>query len=393
MLLLIGMLAMALMFTGCGNSEDPLDSDSDSFNSGGSSELTGTVSISGTAQVGRPLTAVTNALSGSGIISYQWKRGGDTNIGTNSNTYVVQAADEGFNITVTITRSRSPGSITSAAVTVAQLNSFVEMVWVQGGSFWMGFDPGGSSVIPVHRVTVSGFFMGRTEVTQAQYHAVMGTYPSYFDGESGKEPVTGEVQGKRPVEQVSWYDAIVFCNRMSVMDELTPAYSIGGSTDPDAWIAANGGSIPAVSNAAWNAAIIVDGSSGYRLPTEAQWEYAAKGGQESSGFVYSGSDDVEAVAWFSGNSGDKTHGVGIKSPNELGLYDMSGNVREWCWDWHDVYPNEAQNNPLGATSGTYRVIRGGSIDSLAEFVRPTFRDNAEPYSRSANDIGFRLVRH
>ena len=256
----------------------------------------------------------------------------------------------------------------------------VEMVYVPGGSFQMGnpnSSVGYSDERPVHRVTLTGFYMGKYEVTQAQYRAVMGSNPSSGYG----------VGNNYPVYYVSWYAALVFCNKLSIAEGLTPAYRINGSTDPSAW-----GSVPTNSNSTWNAAEIDSGSTGYRLPTEAQWEYAAKGGNGSPGnYTYSGSNTVGDVAWYSGNSNSTTHAVGTKAPNGLGLYDMSGNVWEWCWDWYGTYSSRAQTDPEGASSGSYRVLRGGYWFISAEFVRSAYRYNDDPYNRGGS-LGFRLAR-
>jgi formylglycine-generating enzyme required for sulfatase activity len=262
----------------------------------------------------------------------------------------------------------------------------IEMVSVPGGSFQMGnpdSNVGYSDERPGHTVTLNGFYMGKYQVTQEQYQAVMGSNPSYFTS----NPASGEVQEKRPVESVSWYDALVFCNKLSVAEGLTPAYRISGSTNPTDW-----GTAPASSNSTWNAVQIVAGSTGYRLPTEAQWEYAAKGGNGSpENYTYSGSNTVGNVAWYETNSGSKTHEVGKKDPNGLGLYDMSGNVWEWCWDWYGSYSSSEQTDPTGAVSGTYRVVRGGSWYNLAESVRSAYRGSHDPYFRYSG-IGFRLLR-
>jgi formylglycine-generating enzyme required for sulfatase activity len=263
----------------------------------------------------------------------------------------------------------------------------LEMVWVPGGSFEMGKNlgtGGGYDVIPVHTVTLSGFNMGKYPVTQAQYKDVMGTNPSYFSS----NPASGETQENRPVEMVSWYDAIVFCNKLSMAKGLSPAYRISGSTNPADW-----GAVPTTSyNATWDAAVIVSGTTGYRLPTEAQWEYAAKGGNGSPGnYTYSGSNNVDDVAWYSGNSGSKTHEVGKKAPNGLGLYDMSGNVWEWCWDWYGSYTNGEQPDPTGPVSGAYRVGRGGIYYFTAEYARSACRYGNDAGGRF-DVIGFRLAR-
>jgi formylglycine-generating enzyme required for sulfatase activity len=132
-------------------------------------------------------------------------------------------------------------------------------------------------------------------------------------------------------------------------------------------------------------------ADGYRLPTEAEWEYAAKGGMRSNGYTYAGSNDLNTVAWYTGNSGGVTHAVETKAPNELGLYDMAGNIWEWCQDWYGIYRVEAQENPTGASSGASRVGRGGSWDSDDQLCRSTYRNYDSSDSRDIN-IGFRLVR-
>jgi formylglycine-generating enzyme required for sulfatase activity len=233
-------------------------------------------------------------------------------------------------------------------------------VWVEGGSFRMGSDSGGSDEKPVHTVSVSGFYIMSTEVTQADYTALMGTNPSGFKGDS------------LPVETVSWYDAVAYANALSQRDGLTPAYTISDT------------------NVTLNKS-----ANGWRLPTEAEWEYAALGGPKAQGLaqsaVYAGSTDVGSVAWYSGNSGNTTHQVATKAPNTLGLYDMAGNVWEWCWDWYDTYGSGSQTDPMGAALGTNRVFHGGSWGDTELLARSAVRRSVVPgYQHGV--IGFRLIR-
>ncbi len=220
----------------------------------------------------------------------------------------------------------------------------IEMVFVEGGSFMMGCTPEQGSdcesdEIPSHTVSLSSFYIGKHEITQAQWRAVMGTNPSYNSG-----------CDNCPVDNVSWNDAQQFIQKMNQQTGKT-----------------------------------------YRLPTEAEWEYAARGGNKSRGYKYSGSNDIGAVAWYIDNSGSKTHSVGQKSPNELGIYEMSGNVNEWCSDWYakDYYSSSPSNNPKGPSAGSDRVLRGGSLSNAAIYCRVAYRFSISPGSRDFN-FGFRV---
>jgi formylglycine-generating enzyme required for sulfatase activity len=262
------------------------------------------------------------------------------------------------------------------------------MVWINPGTFQMGSpesEPGRDPIETQHKVTLTGFYMGKYPVTQAQYEAVMGNNPSYFT-----TPVFPEIStAKRPVETVSWYDALVFCNKLSRSEGLNPAYRINESTDPANW-----GSVPtgwsSPTKDAWDAVQIVSGSDGYRLPTEAQWEYACRAGTTTA---YNTGDTIsDDTGWHENNSGGRTHEVGLKTPNAHDLYDMHGNVFEWCWDWYGPYTSEEQTDPEGPVSGHDRVIRGGSFEMPDPILRSAVR--LVPFLgffRDA-DMGFRLAR-
>ena len=226
----------------------------------------------------------------------------------------------------------------------------IEMVRVEAGTFTMGATPEmkdpWDDEKPAHQVTLTNdYYIGKYEVTQTLWQAVMGNNPSNFKGDN------------LPVERVSWYDCQEFISKLN---------SITGKT--------------------------------FRLPTEAEWEYAARGGKKSRGYQYSGSSNISDVAWYTDNSGSKTHAVGSKQANELGIYDMAGNVWEWCQDWHEEYTGSSQINPTGANSGLNRVYRGGGWDSIVRFCHSSSRHASPPdylpyilYEKGNAYIGLRVV--
>lgn len=229
--------------------------------------------------------------------------------------------------------------------------------------------------------TIDDFYILDHEVTQAEYQAVMGSNPSVFNGTSGTEAAAGESQANRPVERVSWYHTLIFCNKKSIAEGLTPCYAISGKTNPDEW-----GAVPEyhgnTTDATWDAVTCDFSANGYRLPTGEEWECAAFGGAEGvqadNPTDYAGTDDVANLgnyAWWFQNSDQKTHEVKKKLPNSLGLYDMSGNVCEWCWDYqigrHD-------HNGGSWFDSDYRCSIGGRMDSAA--------------SARGWEVGFRVAR-
>ena len=268
-------------------------------------------------------------------------------------------------------------------------SSGIELIGISAGTYTRG-SSSISNASPPHQVTLtSGFYMGKYEVTQEQYQAITGVNPSFFDNSGQKDwfeyllldtaPAAGEAQGKRPVETVTWFDAIEFCNKLSEIEGLTPVYTITGRMPATGYPI-----ISATVTANWNA-------NGYRLPTEAEWEYACRAGSTTA--WHFGNDESQLVnyAWYEVNSSNMTHEVGKKLPNAWGLYDMHGNVWEWCWDWYGDYSSEAQTDPRGPVSGTIRVLRVGSWDDATEDSRSAGRLYLYP-SSVGSILGFRVVR-
>ena len=289
----------------------------------------GTVKLKASAPSNLQIT-LTRESVGAGIANQQQSENQQS-----SNTYVASSSNNS---------SGSP-SVASGRNTISipvKNGISIEMVKVEAGTFMMGATPEmekpNSDEKPLHQVTlINDYYMGKYEVPQALWEAVMGSNPSKYKGDN------------LPVETVSWNDCQEFISKLN---------SLTGRK--------------------------------FRLPTEAEWEYAARGGKKRRGYQYSGSSNITDVAWYDGNSGSKPHSVGTKQANELGIYDMSGNVYEWCSDWYGSYSSSSQTNPTGADSGSSRVYRGGCWYYNARVCRLSFRLDGTPDFRYFN-LGLRLA--
>ncbi len=277
-----------------------------------------------------------------------------------------------------------------------RMSSLIDMVLVQGSTFQMGssdvLDIGAS---PPHSVTVGSFVIDKYEITNEKWTDIRnwGLNHGYTDLTSGG---TWNLHGtNNPVIDVSWYDVLKWCNARSEKDGLTPVYF----TDNTMAAVYRTGEIDLADDAVKWAA------NGFRLPTEAEWEFAARGGNNSAGYTYSGSNTLEDVAWYYSNSTQGTHTVGTKIANELGIYDMSGNAYEWCWDWYGAYSSGTQTDPKGATYGNKRILRGGAFDCLVTYEHalcriadrnsmfPVYRYFQTTYGSQGHYAGFRCTQH
>ena len=250
------------------------------------------------------------------------------------------------------------------------------MVQVEGGSFMMGGNLH-SDERPIHEIYVSSFYLGQYQVTQAVWEQVMGNNPSDFKG------------GRLPLEMVNWYECIEFCNKLSELKGLETVYEIDKELrDP--------GNTHDYDEFKWLVRRKKE-ALGYRLPTEAEWEYAARGGMYVRKTEYAGSGELKEVGWYDDffnrekNAHNWEETPGLRVPNELGLYDMSGNVREWCWDWYGDYSDTSLKNPHGPDSGEYRVLRGGSWVGHPGYSRVADRFSGRPDYRD-DYYGLRLAR-
>lgn len=232
---------------------------------------------------------------------------------------------------------------------------------------------------PAHQVKINSFQLAKTQLTFRQFSLFCASTKRSLE----KKALSWGIHADHPIVNVNWYEAVEYCNWLSEIQGLEKVYEIDkNKKDPN--------NKNKIDNVKW---LVIPNfkANGYRLPTEAEWEFAAWGGNQSQGFEYAGSNHLDEVGWYNKNANGQTHPVALKQANELGLYDMSGNAWEWCWDWYGPCSAETQENPKGPESGSYRVLRGGGWIDYPQYCRAAVRNNYDPAGRD-DSIGFRLAR-
>ena len=384
-------MALAFSFAGC--------SDGSSGGGSDSSEITGGGTSGGETSGGETSGGETS----SDKYSITYELDGGTNASGNPASYTIETVTvtlkvptkdgytfdgwyESSNFSGTAVSGWNAGEKTENITLYAKwlvADKFIKVsgVSIDGSETWT---PASNVFVSGRKLEIKAFWMSDHEVTRREYKEIMGSDPSTaraYD-KDGNE-LTGNAVDNNPVNMVSWYDAIVYCNKRSIKEGLTPCYTVNGSKNPTDW-----GTVPTKNNTTWNAATCDWNANGYRLPTEAEWEWATRGGGDNT--IYAGSEEIEDVAWYTGNTNDAgTREVKTKKANGYGLYDMSGNVWEWCWDWYD---NISSSTPdTGASFGTKRCQRGGGWDYYEHDYEVAFRYYYYP-DVWINIYGLRVVR-
>ncbi len=286
-----------------------------------------------------------------------------------SDSVAEEPSDEKVHGTATVEAAEFSGEVEAGAKVEATLKSSVptllEMVPIPGGSFMMGSDKNDKMAddreFPRHKVNLDGFELAKTQLTRGQYIDVIGdqSRPDQWSDDSNPD---------LPANYISWFDAIEFCNTLSEREGFEPCYQRDGD------------------NVQW-----MSGTNGYRLPTEAEWEYACRAGSDTRWFFGDDETQLKDYNWYHKNSGKKVRPVALLKANTFGLYDMSGNIWEWCWDWYGDYTDEEQNSPIGPDKSAFRSLRGGSAWDVAWDLRSAGRGWLQPEVR-LNDFGFRCAR-
>ena len=355
-LAMFAIFALAFSFAGC-KSDDSDSSDDDVTISGGSTSGNGSSNGSSSG-------SNTSGGGNSGNTSDNTS-GGSSSGGSDTGSSSGSGSESG----------NTGGSSSGSSEQVPEGFVKIPAALIAGTENWM---PEASLVfVSGRKMEIASFYMSDHEVTRGEYKAVIGSDPSTASARDKNE--------NNPVNYVSWYDTLVYCNTRSIKENLTPCYKINGSTDPSDWK-----SVPTTkNNSAWDEAKCDFTANGYRLPTEAEWEWAARGSKDYT--TYAGSNDIDEVAWYTVNTNDTgTRDVKTKKANGYGLYDMSGNVWEWCWDWYGNLSSSTASS--GLISGSNRCLRGGSWGKNADAALIADRGNYRPYYPSYT-YGFRLVRN
>ena len=362
-LAMFAVFALAFSFAGC-KSDDSDSSDDDVTISGGSTSGNGSSNGSSSG-------SNTSGGGNSGNTSDNTS-GGNSSGGSNTGDSSSGSGSESGN---------TGGSSSGSSEQVAKNFVKIPAVSIAGTESWT---PSSKVFVSGRKIEIASFYMSDHPVTRGEYKAVIGSDPSDASAydKDGNE-LKGDDVKNNPVNNITWYDALVYCNTRSIKEKLTPCYTIDGKTDPKDW-----GTVPVSSDSTWNAATCDFKADGYRLPTEAEWEWAARGGKDYT--TYAGSNDIDEVAWYTVNTNDTgTRDVKTKNPNGYGLYDMSGNVWEWCWDWDGDISSDTPST--GSASDSCRVRRGGCWYLDAKYAQIALREHDFPNFRS-NYRGLRVVR-
>ena len=331
-------------------------------------------------------TSVTITCSTEGAKIYYTKDGTEPTAASTEYTAAISVTPPMTLKAIAVKDGMNDSAVASVSYTISSgkiPQGFVEVkgTTITGNESWT---PSSSVFVSGRSITIPDMYVCDHEVTRGEFKELMGTDPSTASAydKDGIE-LTGDAVLNNPVNYVSWYDAIAYCNKLSLKENLTPCYSVSGVTD---WKNLDYSSIPTKSDTNWNALTYNEEADGYRLPTEAEWEWLARGGEN---YTYAGSDTVGDVAWYKYNT-EGSRDVKTKQANGYGLYDMSGNVREWCYDWYGTV--ESSTADTGASSGSYRVQRGGAWSNYDYFCPVSCQSFYRSPNYRVDDYGFRVVR-